>query len=289
MGLGLPPRDSAVSPYDQFRTGEPAAYRSDARGASPRLGRGLARNWAAIFIAGACFLKIYPIALALLLIVTCPRRFTMRFLAAIVVGAALPFVMQNPLWVARQHVNWWVSLCIDDRTQWAPEIGYRDLWLLIRFYKLPISYSGYVVIQLGIAAAAAAICMAARWRAGRPRLEVLSTAMGLAACWMTICGPTTEGSGYILLAPTLAFTFLECWHTPRPYWVRALLVGSAAAFTAAVLTCLTSHPSEGMAYGPHPAGGLLLMFAIAGEAIRRILASSAEQIGAAVHAPARAA
>ena len=109
-------------------------------------------NWAAIFVAGAVFLKIYPIALALLLIVTFPRRFTPRFLIALVVGAAVPFLMQNPLWVARQHVNWWISLCIDDRTRWAPEIGYRDLWLLIRFYHLPISYSGYVVLQLGIAA-----------------------------------------------------------------------------------------------------------------------------------------
>jgi hypothetical protein len=246
-------------------------------------------NWAAIFIAGAVFLKIYPIALALLLIVTFPRRFTPRFLVALAIGAAVPFFMQNPLWVARQHVNWWTSLCIDDRTQWAPEIGYRDLWLLIRFYKLPIPYSGYVVIQLALAGAAAAICMASRWRAGRPTLEVLNTAMGLAVCWMTVCGPTTEGSGYILLAPTLAFAFLESWHLSRPSWIRALLLTSTVAFAAAALTCLTSRPSEGMAYGPHPLGGLLLMIAVAGEAIRRILAPPAEDTGTAHAATARAA
>ena len=225
-----------------------------------------------MFIAGACFLKIYPIALALLLIVTFPRRFTARFLIAVAVGAALPFMMQNPWWVARQHVNWWVSLCIDDRTNWAPAIGYRDLWLLIRFYHLPISYSGYVVLQLAIAAAAAAICMAARWRAGRPQLEVLNTAMGLGACWMTVCGPTTEGGGYILVAPTLALVFLESWLLQRPSWIRGLLLACAASFTAGVLVSLTSQASEGMAYGPHPLGGLLLLFAIAGEAIRRMLA-----------------
>ena len=245
-------------------------------------------NWAAVFIAAACFLKIYPVALALLLIVTFPRRFTPRFLIALAVGAALPFVMQNPMWVARQHVNWWVSLCIDDRTQWAPEIGYRDLWMVIRFYKLPISYAGYTVLQLAIAAAAAAVCMASRWWARRPRLEVLNTAMGLGACWMTICGPTTEGGGYILVAPTLAFAFLESWHLPRPYWLRGLLAASAAAFVAAVLICLSARPNEGMAYGPHPLGGLLLMLAGGGEAVRQVLAP-AERMGMAPAAMARAA
>ena len=102
--------------------------------------------------------------------------------------------------------------------------------------------------------------------------------MALAVCWMTICGPTTEGSGYILLAPTLAFAFLEGWHLSQPSWIRGLVFASSAAFTVAVLTCLTSRPSEGMAYGPHPLGGLLLMIAVAGEAIRRILAP-AESVG----------
>ena len=172
LGLGFPPRDPAGGPHHQFRPGQSAANRPH----SGRHGRRGRRrwNWAAIFIAGAVFLKIYPIALALLLIVTFPRRFTPRFLIALAVGAALPFLMQNPWWVARQHVNWWTSLCIDDRTQWAPEIGYRDLWLLIRFYKLPIAYSGYVVIQLALAGAAAAICMAAPGERAGPRLKFLT-------------------------------------------------------------------------------------------------------------------
>jgi hypothetical protein len=113
--------------------------------------------------------------------------------------------------------------------------------------------------------------------------------MALAVCWMTICGPTTEGSGYILLAPTLALAFLESWRLPQPSWIRSLVFASTAAFAVAVLTCLTSRPSEGMAYGPHPLGGLLLMIAVAGEAIRRILAPPAESAGTAPAATARAA
>ncbi len=185
-------------------------------------------NWAAALVAAACLLKIYPIALALLLIVAFPRRFLPRFLAALGVGLALPFLLQNPAWVARQYGNWWVSLRIDDRTMWPFEKCYRDLWLLIRFYKLPVSYKGYVVIQLAIAAATAAVCLAARLRGSLSRADVANAALGLAACWMTVCGPTTEGGGYILVAPTLAWAFLEscigrgrggppacCWRAAR--------------------------------------------------------------------------
>jgi hypothetical protein len=228
-------------------------------------------NWAAVFVAGACLLKIYPIALALLFIVAYPRRFTLRFLIALSAGLALPFLLQDPWWVGRQYANWWTSLCIDDRTQWPFETCYRDLWLLLRFYHLPVSYRVYVVIQLMVAAASAVICVASRWWAARPRVEVLNTALGLAVCWMTVCGPSTEGGGYILLAPTLAWAFLESWRLRSPWWVRGLLLASTFAFTVAVLTCLAPHSSEWMAYGPHPLGGLFLLLAIGGDSIRRIV------------------
>jgi Glycosyltransferase family 87 len=233
-------------------------------------------NWAAVFVGGACLLKIYPIALALLFIVVAPRRFTPRFLIALAAGLALPFLLQDPLWVARQYTNWFTSLCIDDRTQWPFETCYRDLWLLLRFYHWPVSYRGYVVIQLLIAAGAAAVCWASRWWAPRPRVEVLNTAFGLAACWMTVCGPSTEGGGYILVAPTLAWAFLESWRQRRPQWVRGLLLASTVAFTVGVLACLSPGSSKWMAYGPHPLGGLFLLLAIGGESIQRIVEPAAK-------------
>ena len=246
-------------------------------------------NWAAVFIAGACLLKIYPIALALLFIVTFPRRLLPRFLAALVAGLALPFLLQDSWWVARQYGNWWTSLCIDDRTQWTLDEGYRDLWLLIRCYKLPVSYNGYVAIQLGIAAGIAAVCMAARWLARRPALEVLNLALGLGACWMTVCGPATEGGGYILVAPTLAYASLESWRDRWPLWIRGLLLASGAAFAAGALACLGPNASSQTAYGPHPLGGLLLLTALVCEAVRRMTASAATDRQAAPAAPARAA
>ncbi len=246
-------------------------------------------NWAAVFVAAACLLKIYPIALALLLIVAFPRRFLARFLVALAAGLALPFLLQNPAWVARQYGNWWVSLCIDDRTMWPLDRCYRDLWMLIRFYKLPVSYKGYVVIQLAIAAATAAVCVAARLRGRLSRADVANAALGLSACWMTVCGPTTEGGGYILVAPTLAWAFLESWHRPCPWWVRGLLLASGLSFTVGAAMSLTVNAGSLMARGPHPIGGLLLLAALLGENVRRIVAPAAKAVEAAPAASARAA
>jgi hypothetical protein len=246
-------------------------------------------NWAAGLVAGACLLKIYPVALALLLVVTFPRRFLPPFLVALAAGLALPFALQDPAWVARQYHNWWVSLCIDDRTLWPFAKCYRDLWMVIRFYRLPVSYGGYVAIELALAAAAAAVCLAARWRFGRPPAEVANTALGLAVCWMTVCGPTTEAGGYVLVAPTAAWAFLEAWGRPSPPWLRALLLAGAALFTVGTAVAVTPDAGDLLAYGWHPVAGLLLLAALMGEAIRRLAAARTAQAGASPVAPARAA
>jgi hypothetical protein len=86
-----------------------------------------------------------------------------------------------------------------------------------------------------------------------------------------VCGPSTEGGGYILLAPTLAWAFLESWRLRSPWWVRGLLLASTVAFTVGVLVCLAPRSSAWMAYGPHPLGGLFLLLAIGGDSIRRIV------------------
>ncbi len=246
-------------------------------------------SWAAAFVAGACLLKIYPIAIALLLIVAFPRRFLPRFLVALAVGLALPFLLQEPGWVARQYGNWWVSLWIDDRTMWPFDKCYRDVWMLIRFYKLPVSRHAYVVIQLALAAATAVVCVAARLWAKLSRADVANAALGLAACWMTVCGPTTEGGGYILVAPTLAWAFLESWRRPWSWWVRGLLLASGASFTVGAAVTMMANAGSLMAYGWHPIGGLLLLAALLGENVRRIVAPAAKGVEAVPATAARAA
>ncbi len=218
LGLGLPPRDSAVSPYDQFRTGEPAAYRSDARGRR--------RGWArALELGGDLYCRrLLPKDLPYRLSPIADRHLPTALYNAFSGGDCRRsrFAVRHakPRGRARQHGG------SASASTTAPMGAGNRLPRSVAADPLLqplISYSGYVVIQLGIAAAAAAICMA-RWRAGRPRLEVLSTADG--PCSVLDDDLRSDHRGQRLHPPglpTLAFTFLECWHTPRPYWVSTLV------------------------------------------------------------------
>jgi hypothetical protein len=244
--------------------------------------------WAGAFLAAACLLKVYPLALAALLVVVYPRRFAPPFLAALAAGLALPFLLQHPAYVARQYVNWAGNFVADDRTGWDLTAGYRDLWMLIRLARLPLSLTAYRVIQALAGVGVAAVCVAARRLAGWGRHDVLQAAFGLAACWMTVCGPATEAATYVLLFPTAVWAVLEGWRRPWALWVRALLLGSAAAFVWAAAVGLTPRGAELTAYGQHPAGGLLLLAALLGEQAPRLAGRRPDADGPA-RAPARAA
>lgn len=227
-------------------------------------------NLAAAFCAGACLLKVYPVAVALLLAAAFPRRFGWRFLIALAAGLALPFLLQRPDYVARQYALWLGNLREDDRSGWDLESGYRDLWLLIRLAHLPLGRSAYLGIQLLIAALAGAVCLAGRWLAGWRDVEVLHAALHLGACWMTLCGPATEGATYLLAAPTLAWAVAESWRRPRPWWTRGLLLAAGAAALAALAASLVPHTARITAYGLQPLGVLLLFAGLTAEYVDRL-------------------
>jgi hypothetical protein len=228
-------------------------------------------NWAALGIALACVLKIYPVAVGLLLALVYPRRFTVRFGAALALGVGLPFLLQDPAYVARQYAHWYCALQADDRSAWDLRSSYRDLWLLIRLVGLPISRHAYLIVQLGAAGMVAALCW---WQARQKAKQrvVLNTILGLGACWMTLCGPATESCTYILLAPTLAWAVLEAWHRPdapapgpsRPW--RCGLVWTLAASYAVFLSSFVATWFPGVArlhaLGTHPLAALLLLSAL---------------------------
>jgi hypothetical protein len=246
-------------------------------------------NVAAVCCAAACVLKVYPVALALLFAVTYPRRFAPRFAAALAVGLALPFLLQHPEYVARQYINWWGNLCNDDRTAWHPAAGWRDLWLLIRITKAPVSRAVYLGIQLAVAGFIAIVCLIGRWRAAWPKQEVINAALGLSAGWMTVCGPATEGATYLLVMPTLAWSTIESWWRPWSWPLRGLLLASCAAFTIAMAGYWTGHTSEWTAYGQQPIGGLLLLAALLAKSFQRLRAARRDSRADAPATPARAA
>jgi hypothetical protein len=154
-------------------------------------------GWAAVWVVLACALKLYPLAVGLLLAAAYPRRFGPRLAVALAVAAAMPFLFQRPAYVFDQYVQWYERLGGDDRKGWPAHMSYRDLWLLLRVWNVDISARAYLGVQLLAAAVCAAVCVAGRLR-GWPRPRVLLAVLALGSGWMTLCGPATESCTYVL-------------------------------------------------------------------------------------------
>lgn len=214
-------------------------------------------NLAAGAVAGACLFKLYPLAVGLLLVAAYPRQFTPRFVLALAAGLALPFLLQQPGYVIAQYADWMRLLHADDRSAWPVEVAYRDLWLLIRVYHLPINQQGYRAIQLLTAAGVALLCLAGR-RAGWSQFRLLTTLFNLGVCWMILCGPATESSTYILFAPVLAWAVLDAHLRQRAIGARAVVL---TAFGLCLLNDLASwfpFVKTLHAWGPKPLAALLV-------------------------------
>jgi hypothetical protein len=184
-------------------------------------------NLAAFCAALACLFKLYPIAVGLLLAVLYPRRFACRLGAALALGMGLPFLLQQPDYVAAQYASWVHQLRVDDRQKMDVLRGTQDLRMVFRVWLVPLGPSIYLTIQLTAGAGIALLCLAGR-RAALPRRVLLSQMLALSCCWMTVLGTATETCTYILLAPVLSWALLEAWLAPSSRWLRGLLVGCYA-------------------------------------------------------------
>ena len=189
---------------------------------------------AGICLALACLLKIYPIALCLLLLVLYPRQLAGRFFAALGLGLLLPFVLHDFGYVSGQYAAWFMCLRMDDRHAFPVEFAYRDLELLCRVWLSPISPEAYRFLEIEAGAWMALMChtaLQAEW----PQKRLLTLALVLGSVWMTLFGPATESCTYILIGPALAWCILESRIQERPAWLRFLPACSLLMLTAAGL------------------------------------------------------
>jgi hypothetical protein len=215
---------------------------------------------AGLFLAVAVMFKIYPVALGGLLVVAFPRRFTLRFLAALLVLAALPFLMQHTDYVLRQYALWWGRVSHGDayRRTWPIRDGYRDLWLLVRIWYLPVSVSLYTRLQAAAGAACAALVALACWR-GWPGRQRALIALALGTAWMVVIGPSPESCTYVLAGPSLVWwmlhTRIERWWASHYLAVQGwgLLCGCVVAGTTStgivLYQCAGLQPIAVLLYG----------------------------------------
>ncbi|HZY86068.1 MAG TPA: glycosyltransferase family 87 protein [Gemmataceae bacterium] len=191
------------------------------------------RWWAAAFLlAGSVWVKLTPLAPALLLCALWPRRLTGRFAVALAVGGLLPFLTRPPEIVLGHYREWVGHLLGSGSERWP---GFRDgwtVWLVLRHLaegatgplpvRAPIDSSFYRAVQLLSAGAALAWCLWQR-RQGAPRRWLVKVTLGMGLAWLMLFGPAVEHATYVFLTPALAAAFLERGAWPRG---RGLIVAA---------------------------------------------------------------
>jgi len=117
---------------------------------------------AAFCSAFAVYLKIYPVVVGMLLIAVAPRKFTWRWIVALIVLGALPFALQSPSYVLDQYRMWVHTRVADNRHLYEGNVVPRDLWLLLRVVHISLSENAYLGLQV---LSGAAIGRFASWAA----------------------------------------------------------------------------------------------------------------------------
>jgi Glycosyltransferase family 87 len=183
-------------------------------------------RWAlsALCIGLITFLKIYPLAVGLLLIVLFPKKIAWRVVVALLALGALSFVLQKPSYVLEQYRNWAATRSVDER-HYDIMNRPRDLWTLLYACGIELNLRLYFLVQILGGAAIAALCVFGRWRQWTTD-RLLTAVFTLVSCWMLLLGPATESATYIILAPAICLATVEAFSRPFPRWMRVLAVSA---------------------------------------------------------------
>ncbi len=221
------------------------------------------RWWiAGMAISLAVFLKVFPLAVALLFVLVGGWRLAWGLVVGIIFTEGFAFFVAPSDYVIGQWIQWFELLGRDNRSMWPIEAGYRDGWLLLKLSGLTPPYWVYQSIQAGSGLALAVLVLGV-YRALCPQRACL-VAWSLGNCWMMVFGPTTESSTYTLLAPVLAFALLESAYS-RQLRIVVLFIWSAGCLLFLGVFS-SAFPIAGRLHslGMQPIGAILLGIGLIG-------------------------
>ena len=204
---------------------------------------------AALWAALAAWVKLYPLAVGLLLCVARPRL-APRLVAALALGAMFPFLGQSSEVVSWQYREYWHYLGDDDRT-YAHLVRVPRDWTCWPRMFLNVVVPEKVALAVGLLVAGVAALMT-RLFARRGLGAVSALVLGLT--WMTAFGPATEANTYALLAASAP---LAPWLARTKWPRRAAWVGVALLISPAIRGAF---PEDWLytVYGPQALGAVLV-------------------------------
>lgn len=180
------------------------------------------RWWAAgAALAAATLVKVYPLALALVLSVLFWRRFPLPFAVVLAALLAVPFLTQKPEYVVGRYAEWWEHMRHSDTLNVERA---RNLAKLFELAGCPLPAD---VFRLTAAAAGGLVLLAGMVPDGRRAR--LTRLLGWFSVWSLLYSPGTENATFAILAPSLAEAFVRhrWWPSRVVLGVTIVLAGPA--------------------------------------------------------------
>jgi hypothetical protein len=209
------------------------------------------RWWTAAFLlAASVFIKLWPMAMVLLLMTFWPRQLTGRFLLACTVFALVPFLTRPPETVAWQYIEWYRALTgpLQAHTIW-----YRDAWTIWDELCPPVHHGIYRALQLASAAGVLCWCL---WQRRQTLVSnhLVMRVFSMWAAWQLLFGPGAEQLTYGILAPSASWAVLVSYAEKKARWLTTTVW--------AMLMLFGSGDIESMACQVFPAGKILMPLAV---------------------------
>lgn len=184
------------------------------------------RWWASAFcMAAAGLVKLYPLALALVMVVVFRRRFPLRFGVALALLLAVPFLCQETSYVVDRYIEWGDHLKVSDEYNRA---RLRNLSKLFELAGSPIPAN---IFRMMAVAAGGAVLLAGLVHDDR-RVQ-LTRMLGWFIAWSLLYSPGTENATYAILAPSAAEAFVRI-----RWWPSRVLLGVVIMLAGPVNTDL---------------------------------------------------
>ena len=217
------------------------------------------RWWtAAALLAVPVFIKIWPVAIVLLLVFFWPRQLAWRFIVACAVLALVPFLTRPPSTVVWQYREWYEVLTGKFQGRWG---GYRDAWTIWKTLCPPVNHHLYCALQLISAGGVFGWCwwqyrrlksaLGGRDAPSAPAINrLLLLILSLWASWQLFFGPAAEQLTYGIIAPSASWAVIVSVDEKRARWLT---------LTAwAILALLASGEIERLVTRFFPGGVILL-------------------------------
>lgn len=231
-------------------------------GGAAAVARGKWWEAAGWFAAGG-WVKVYPLAVGLLVAAAFPRKLAGRLAVATAVGFAAPFACQNPGYVADQYRGFVHELGQENRMLAGPERVPRD-WTCVARSWTPWVPAGATVKLVMFAAAVGCGLMVVAGSLLVDSRRVLVLAVALGSVWMTTFGPATEAHTYVVLAGIAAAVAVS----PMARWSTVFAWVGCGLMVAVVLRPMFPHDWRFTLLGPQAVGAALVAVAVVGETFR---------------------